>query len=82
MTQLNASQPIVFDDGTMQQPFREQMNRLNSALPITGTGSPEGVVTAAQFTLYLDVDGAAGNIEYRKMLSDIGGDKSKGWRQV
>ena len=82
MPQLNASQPIVFPDGTMQAPFREQMNLLARYLPIIGVGSPEGVVEAQQFSLYLDSAGISGSIEYRKMLPDIGGDKSQGWMAV
>lgn len=82
MPQLNASTPIVFDDGTMQQQFRDQMNTIDRSLPILGDGSPEGVVTAALYSLYIDRLGSAGAIEYRKMQPDIGGDKSKGWLAV
>jgi len=82
MPQLNASQPVVLPDGTMQAPFRDQMNRFYFALPLIGSGSPEGVVEAQQYSLYLDTAGAAGAIEYRKMLSDIGGDKTQGWLLV
>lgn len=82
MPQLNAGQPIVREDRTMQQPFMDQMNLLNRYLPIIGTGSPEGVVEALQYSLYLDSTGIAGSIEYRKMLPDIGGDRSQGWLAV
>jgi hypothetical protein len=82
MPQLNAALPIVFGDGTMQAPFRDQMNRLNNALPLVGVGSPEGVLEAPQYSLYIDSAGTAGNIEYRKMLTDIAGDRSMGWLLV
>lgn len=82
MPQLNAALPIVKPDGTMEPAFRDQQNLLNNALPIVGTGSPEGVVTALQFQLYIDSAGVSGAIEYRKMLPDIGGDKSQGWVAV
>lgn len=36
------------------------------ALPLTGTGSPEGVVTAAKGTLFLRTDGGAGTTLYVK----------------
>ncbi len=82
MPQLNAALPIVFDDGTMQQPFRQQMDTLNNALPLLGDGSPEGIVSAPIYTLYIDRLGTAGAIEYRKMLPDVGGDKTQGWLAV
>jgi len=44
-----------------------------------GTGSPEGVIEAAQYSLYLDSSGGASAIQYRKMQPQIGGDRTKGW---
>jgi len=82
LQQLNAAQPIVNADGTMSQAFRDRMNLLTRYLPLAGEGSPEGVFEAPQFSLYLDTLGAPGSIEYRKMLPDIGGDKSMGWLAV
>jgi hypothetical protein len=82
MPQLSASKPIVKPDGTMEPPMRDQMNRLNDNLPILGDGSPEGVVTAPLYSLYIDRTGTTGSIEYRKMLADIAGDKSQGWMAV
>tara|TARA_R110000782_G_scaffold81321_1_gene160726 strand:- start:1061 stop:1216 length:156 start_codon:yes stop_codon:yes gene_type:complete len=48
-------------------------------MPIVGTGSPEGVIEAVQYSLYLDGTGSAGAIQYRKMLPSIGGDRKQGW---
>ena len=79
MRQLIASNPIVEENGTMQQEFRTYMLDVAKYLPIFGTGSPEGVVEAPQFSLYINKSGTAGAIEYRKMATDIGGDKSQGW---
>lgn len=79
---LNAAQPIVGEDGTMQDAFRTWALTVSDGVPQVGVGSPEGVVESPQFTLYIDSAGSAGNIEWRKMSSDIGGDKSKGWLQV
>lgn len=75
----DGSNVIIEDNGTMTQQFRTWVNNVNSFLPITGSGSPEGVVNARQFAQYLDEDGSTGSIEYRKMLPSIGGDTSKGW---
>ena len=52
------------------------------SIPITGTGSPEGVVEAVQFSLYLDSAGSAGSIQYRKMQPEIAGDRRRGWVAV
>lgn len=62
--------------------FRDYMNDVNRLFEIRGSGSPEGVIAAPQYSRYLDIDGTAGNLEYRKMLPDIGGDKSQGWVAV
>lgn len=76
---LNAGQPIIDAKGTMSQAFRTWTLDASLSIPIIGTGSPEGVVVARQYQLYIDADGTAGAIEYRKMLPDVGGDTSQGW---
>lgn len=79
---LNQGQPIVEPDGTMAQPFRQFTQEASLSIPITGSGSPEGVVEAVQFSLYLDTAGSAGSIQYRKMQPDVAGDRTKGWVAV
>ena len=76
MNQLQASVPIVDSDGTMTQEFRDYMNLLSRYIPIIGAGSPEGVVEALQYALYID---SVTGQEYRKLEPEIGGDRSKGW---
>jgi hypothetical protein len=76
---LNVGQPIVQDDGTMSQAFRQFTQDASLSIPIVGTGSPEGVIEAAQYSLYLDSGGGASAIQYRKMQPQIGGDRTKGW---
>ena len=82
MADLNAGFPIVDAELKMMEAFRDEMAALALLKPITGSGSPEGVVQARLHQLYIDEDGLAGNIEYRKMASEIGGDRTKGWLQV
>ena len=77
---LNVSQPIVEENGTMSRPFQEWQVLVTKLLPLTGAGSPEAVVTAIQYQHYYDTTAAAGSILYIKMLADIGGDKSQGWK--
>ena len=79
---LNVAQPIVDPDGTMAQPFRQFTQDASLSIPIVGTGSPEGVVEARQYSLYINSAGTTGSIEYRKMLPDIGGDITQGWVAV
>ena len=79
---LNAAQPIVQSDGTMEQPFRQFTQDASLSIPIIGIGSPEGVVEARQYSLYIDSTGSSGSIEYRKMQPSIAGDTSQGWVAV
>ena len=79
---LNAGQPIVDESGKMAQAFRTWTLDASLSIPIVGTGSPEGVVEARQYQLYINSAGTAGLIEYRKMLSQIGGDRTQGWLLV
>lgn len=79
---LNAAQPIVQPDGTMAQPFRQFTQDASLSIPIVGTGSPEGVVEARQYSLYIDSTGTTGSLQYRKMQPEIGGDTSQGWVAV
>lgn len=75
---LQVSQPITEND-RMTRPFQEWQSLVTKLLPMTGSGSPEGVISADQYQHYYDTSGGAGNILYIKMLSDIGGDKTQGW---
>lgn len=79
---LNSSQPISDGKGFMTQVFRSWALIVNNFLPIIGEGSPEGVVDAPQYSLYIDSLGGSGMIEYRKMLPDIAGNTRMGWIQV
>ena len=76
---LNVGQPVVEANGTMSQAFRQFTQEASLSIPIVGTGSPEGLIEAVQYSLYLDGSGSAGAIQYRKMLPSIGGDRKKGW---
>lgn len=79
MPRLNVSQPIVRPDRTMDLPFWQFILEVDKQIPIVGTGSPEGVVSAPYLSEYLDDTGADGLVSYRKMLPSIGGDKTQGW---
>jgi hypothetical protein len=82
IAQLNAADPIVYPDGTMQPVFQKQMNRYETAFPIVGAGDPNGVVEGTYLQLYVNITGTTGSIDWRKMLPDVGGDKTLGWVAV
>lgn len=75
----NPTQPIVGQNDNMLLPFQTWTQIMTRSVPITGTGSPEGIVEALKNSFYMDNTGAAGNILYVKRDADIGGDKSQGW---
>lgn len=52
--------------------------QVNQNIPTSGTGSPEGVVTAEPFKTYLDTAAAAGSNFYVKKT----GSSSTGWQLV
>jgi len=79
---INAANPIVEENNTMTQQFRTWVNEASKWFPIIGEGSPEGVVEAPQFSLYIDKNGIAGAVQYRKMLTDIAGNRKQGWIAV
>lgn len=81
MTQLkiNASQPIVDDDSTMSQLFRQWTIQVSNNLPIIGIGSPEGSIAAPQYSLYIDETVPLTPVQYRKMMPSLTGDRKKGW---
>jgi hypothetical protein len=76
---LDYTQPLVDSDGRASLQLQKVINQLFYSQPILGNGSPEGVVEALQFSEYIDKDGSTGQVKYVKTLTDIGGDKSKGW---
>jgi hypothetical protein len=76
------SMPIVDAQGRPTEIFWSWLFQINQLQIITGTGSPEGAVSAQELRLYEDTDAAAGSNLYIKRLSDIGGDRTQGWRLV
>ena len=76
---LNPNNPIVDGAGNMQQFFIEFMLEVRGGIPEVGTGSPEGVVPARQYSLYIDEAVPTAPVQYRKMLTQVSGDTKKGW---
>jgi hypothetical protein len=66
----------------MEQVFRSWTQSVSKLGIIVGTGSPEGVVSAIQTTLYMDDSGSSGSILYIKRDASIAGDDSQGWVAV
>jgi len=76
---LNVAQPIVEDNGTMGQAFTEWTIQVSDNLRLVGTGTPEGVVEAPQYSMFIDETVPLIPVMYLKMLPSIGGDITKGW---
>lgn len=76
---LNVANPIVESNLTMEREFLDWVLEVSKWIPVLGEGSPEGVVDAPQYSLYIDKNGATGAIEYRKMQAEISGDRKRGW---
>ena len=71
--------PISEQDGTMEQTFRAWTQIITNQALITGSGSPEAVVSGLQGAMYMDTEGTVGNILYIKRDSAIAGDAAQGW---
>ena len=73
----------ITNEGIQTQELNDFFLALADALefadPATGTGSPEGVVTAKAGKQYRDTNGTASTIMYVKNLDDIAGNQSQGW---
>lgn len=78
-TKLVVTEPVVEADDTASQVFRTWAQKVSNSVPIVGSGTPEGVLEAPQYSVYVDETTATAPTVYRKMLTDIGGDRSKGW---
>lgn len=73
---LSPNTPCVDAMGRPLQNLLIIIEQLRKLEPISGSGSPETVVTANKLKIYLDDD--TGDV-YIKKLDAIGGDKSQGW---
>ena len=69
--------PIVTPDGLQTQEFNDAVDDLIHAIPLVGTGSPEGVISARETQFY--VDSEALPVLYVKQVPSIGGDTTLGW---
>jgi len=82
ITQLPRQVPIVDKEGKQESIFFNWQLNVSNLDPITGTGSPEGVVEARVPRFYVRTDGGVGTTLYVKRLEDIGGDRTQGWTLV
>lgn len=75
----NPNREFVQNENQMSTDFLVWTRGVTDLDIITGTGSPEGAVSALQRKLYMDETGAAGSILYIKRDADIAGDRTLGW---
>ena len=76
---LPKTRPFLDESAILNTEGRVAFEQLESRIPITGTGSPEGVVESIVGGIYFDLLGTTGSIIYIKLADDITGDKTAGW---
>ena len=84
VNQLTNTRSIVDDKGILTQEGRLTFNDLFARIPITGTGSPEGVVDARSGATYYNLSAGTGAIHYVKMTDSVDDgterNTTKGWQ--
>lgn len=78
-SKLSFANPLVTPDGTATQHFQRFLLQLSQTIQIVSSGTPEAIIEAPQYTVYVDEAIPSAPVVYIKMLPDIGGDKKKGW---
>jgi hypothetical protein len=68
---LNSNRPVVRQDGTQETEFQRWTQKVSQRALIIGSGNPEGQIEAQQGGMYMDEDGAAGNVLYLKQKEFI-----------
>lgn len=76
---IDYSMPLVTESGHASASFQRVLNRITNDLALYGSGSPEGVVEAFQYSRYFDYDASAGSNMYFKKYASVGGDATQGW---
>lgn len=79
INKLNRAQAITDDQSIMELRFSTWTDRVTDLQILTGSGSPENVVSARQTRLYMDIVGTAGSILYIKRDDNIADDPTRGW---
>jgi len=80
VSRINFSRPAINSLGVLSLAMKRWIQSITNQAVITGSGTPEGVVKAPQFSSYKDVDATTtGTILYSKQLAQIGGNTSMGW---
>ncbi len=71
--------PFVDERGYLTSRAQEFVLEVHKQSVIIGTGSPEGVLEAPQWSEYIDDSGTTGSLKWVKKLEDISGDRTQGW---
>ena len=79
LSPLTRVRAIVSNAGLLTQEASFYFQQLELLQPISGTGSPEGVINAQASRTYYDLSGGTGAIVYIKTVDDIGLDATLGW---
>lgn len=77
-----ASEVIVDEEGRPTVKFFQWLGLVTDLEPLSGIGSPEGVLEARSKRIYFDLNGTTGSIAYIKLQDDIIGDRTQGWELI
>ncbi len=89
LSPLTAIRQILDENGELTQESRVFFSDLYdlvadyeskaALIPTSGSGSPEGAISAPIGATYYDLAAAVGSRVYIKIQADIGGDTTQGW---
>lgn len=79
LSTLTRVRSVVSNTGTLTQEASFYFQQIEQLLPVSGDGSPEGVIDAQAGRTYYDLSGGTGDIIYIKTVDEVGGDTKLGW---
>jgi hypothetical protein len=79
---LPKTRPFLDGGGVLNTEGRTAMEQMESRIAITGSGSPENMVSSVSGGIYLDLLGTTGSIMYVKLADSVSGDDTRGWELV
>jgi len=83
LSPLNVNTPAIdIKTGNPLQSLQLLSEGASKLPPLTGTGSPEGIIESKQGRFYINIAGGVGTTLYVKRLDDIAGDRKTGWTLV
>lgn len=76
---ISRSDKAVDAQGRPTEKFNLFTEAVSQLVVSVGTGSPNGVLSAFQGKLYIDLSGGSGSVLYVKQVDSVGSDRTLGW---